>query len=116
MPTYDYQCEACGHRFEKFQSITAAPIKKCPKCGKSKVRRLIGTGAGVIFKGSGFYSTDYRDPSYAEKAKSESGTSSSSSEKTEGKSEEAKSSGSQESTSKPPPAKSEPKPKKSSKK
>jgi putative FmdB family regulatory protein len=73
MPTYEYECDACGHKFEKFQSITAAPIKKCPVCGKSKVRRLIGTGAGLIFKGSGFYITDYRDSSYKDKAKSESG-------------------------------------------
>ena len=60
MPTYDYQCDACGHRFEKFQSITARPVRKCPQCGKNRVRRLIGTGAGVIFKGSGFYITDYK--------------------------------------------------------
>ena len=73
MPTYDYKCDACGHAFEKFQSIKAAPIRKCPKCGKSKVRRLISTGAGLIFKGSGFYITDYRSESYKEKAKSESG-------------------------------------------
>jgi putative FmdB family regulatory protein len=73
MPTYEYECDACGNKFEKFQSITAAPIKKCPVCGKNKVRRLIGTGAGLIFKGSGFYITDYRDSSYKDKAKSESG-------------------------------------------
>ena len=73
MPTYEYECDACGHKFEKFQPITAAPIKKCPVCGKKKVRRLIGTGAGLIFKGSGFYITDYRDASYKDKAKSESG-------------------------------------------
>ncbi|HEY7115876.1 MAG TPA: FmdB family zinc ribbon protein [Tepidisphaeraceae bacterium] len=71
MPTYEYQCDACNHRFEKFQSITAAPIKKCPKCGKSKVRRLIGTGAGVLFKGSGFYITDYRPDSYNKAAKAD---------------------------------------------
>ncbi len=63
MPTYEYECEACGEKFEIFQSIKAEPIKKCPKCGK-KVRRLIGAGAGVIFKGSGFYATDYRSDSY----------------------------------------------------
>jgi putative FmdB family regulatory protein len=78
MPTYEYRCEACGNKFEKFQSITAAPIRKCPKCGKNKVRRLIGTGAGLIFKGSGFYITDYRSDSYKNAAKSESGGSSSS--------------------------------------
>lgn len=64
MPTYDYQCDACGHTFELFQSIKAAPVKKCPSCGANKARRLIGTGAGVIFKGSGFYATDYRSDSY----------------------------------------------------
>ncbi len=69
MPTYDYECDACGHRFELFQSIKAAPIRKCPTCGKLKARRLIGIGAGVIFKGSGFYCTDYRDKSYAAAAK-----------------------------------------------
>src|SRR6266576_949778 len=73
MPTYEYKCEACGHKFEKFQSIKSGPIRKCPKCGKNKVRRLISTGAGLIFKGSGFYITDYRSESYKEKAKSESG-------------------------------------------
>jgi putative FmdB family regulatory protein len=75
MPTYDYKCDACGHAFEKFQSMTSAPIRKCPKCGKLKVKRLIGTGAGLIFKGSGFYITDYRDAGYKEKAKADSGSS-----------------------------------------
>lgn len=78
MPTYEYKCDACGNVFEKFQSMTAAPIRKCPKCGRNKARRLIGTGAGLIFKGSGFYITDYRDKSYTDKAKAESGTGSSS--------------------------------------
>ena len=64
MPTYDYQCGACGHRFELFQSITARAVRKCPVCGRLKVRRLIGSGAGIIFKGSGFYQTDYRSESY----------------------------------------------------
>jgi putative FmdB family regulatory protein len=73
MPTYEYRCEACKHEFEKFQSITTAPIKKCPVCGKNKVKRLISKGAGLIFKGSGFYITDYRDSGYNEKAKAESG-------------------------------------------
>ena len=75
MPTYEYKCDACGYAFERFQSITADPIKRCPECGKAKVKRLIGTGAGLIFKGSGFYITDYRDKSYTDKAKAESGTS-----------------------------------------
>jgi putative FmdB family regulatory protein len=73
MPTYEYKCDACGVAFERFQSIMADPIKRCPECGKAKVRRLISTGAGLIFKGSGFYITDYRDKSYTDQAKSESG-------------------------------------------
>ena len=84
MPTYEYECSSCGHKFEKFQSITAAPIKKCPVCGKNTAKRLIGMGAGLIFKGSGFYITDYRSDSYKERAKSESGASS------DGKSAESK--------------------------
>ncbi|MCE2441218.1 MAG: zinc ribbon domain-containing protein [Candidatus Latescibacteria bacterium] len=59
MPTYDYACEACSHEFEHFQSITSSPLRKCPKCGERKLKRLIGAGAGLIFKGSGFYITDY---------------------------------------------------------
>jgi putative FmdB family regulatory protein len=73
MPTYDYVCDACDHRFELFQSITADPQRKCPECGKLKLRRLIGPGAAVIFKGSGFYQTDYRSESYKKSAKSEAG-------------------------------------------
>ena len=60
MPTYDYACASCGHTFEEFQSMTSDPLKKCPKCKKNKLERLIGSGAGVIFKGSGFYETDYK--------------------------------------------------------
>ena len=60
MPTYDYECTACGHRFEAFQSMSEDPLNDCPECGK-KVRRLIGAGLGIIFKGSGFYVTDSRD-------------------------------------------------------
>ena len=73
MPTYEYECKSCGNRFEKFQSIKAAPIKTCPACGKNTAQRLISAGAGIIFKGSGFYITDYRDASYKDKAKAESG-------------------------------------------
>ena len=69
MPTYEYRCEACGHEFERFQSITAPSVRKCPECGKLKVRRLIGAGAGIIFKGGGFYETDYRSESYKKDAK-----------------------------------------------
>jgi putative FmdB family regulatory protein len=68
MPTYDYKCDGCGHTFEQFQSITAGPLKKCPKCGKQKLKRLFGTGAGLIFKGSGFYQTDYRSEGYKKSA------------------------------------------------
>jgi len=81
MPTYDYECDACGHRFELFQSISADPEKKCPECKKLKLRRLIGTGAAVVFKGSGFYQTDYRSDSYKKSAAADSSPSSSSSEK-----------------------------------
>ena len=74
MPTYDYKCDACGNTFEKFQSMSAAPIRQCPACKKPKAKRLIGTGAGLIFKGSGFYITDYRDSGYKDAAKKDSGT------------------------------------------
>jgi putative regulatory protein, FmdB family len=68
MPTYEYLCEACDHRFELFQSITADPVRVCPNCGRRKVRRLIGPGAAILFKGSGFYQTDYRSDSYKKAA------------------------------------------------
>lgn len=71
MPTYDYQCERCGHEFELFQSISEAPKRKCPECGKNQLRRMFGTGAAVMFKGSGFYQTDYRSESYKKAAKAE---------------------------------------------
>ena len=71
MPTYDYVCDACEHSFEEFQSMSEEPLKKCPQCGKKKLRRLIGTGAAIIFKGSGFYQTDYRSESYKSAAKAE---------------------------------------------
>ncbi|MEY4674090.1 MAG: hypothetical protein RL148_1874 [Planctomycetota bacterium] len=75
MPTYDYLCDSCGHRFEEFQSMTAKVLRKCPGCGKNALQRLIGPGAGVIFKGSGFYETDYRSSSYTEGSKKDSGSS-----------------------------------------
>ncbi|HMD54006.1 MAG TPA: zinc ribbon domain-containing protein [Phycisphaerae bacterium] len=71
MPTYEYRCSKCGHEFEEFQSITAKPIRKCPKCGRMAVNRLISAGVGVIFRGSGFYQTDYRSEKYKEAAKKE---------------------------------------------
>jgi len=64
MPTYDYVCNACDHKFELFQVITANAKRKCPECGRLKLRRLIGPGAAIVFKGSGFYKTDYRSDSY----------------------------------------------------
>ncbi len=64
MPTYDYRCGECGHELELFQSISESPKRKCPACGRLKLRRMIGTGAAIIFKGSGFYETDYRSDSY----------------------------------------------------
>jgi putative FmdB family regulatory protein len=68
MPTYEYECQKCGHRFDEFQSMTAKPLVRCPKC-KGKLKRLVGAGAGFLFKGSGFYATDYRSSSYQEKKK-----------------------------------------------
>lgn len=70
MPTYDYKCDKCGHEFERFQRISDAPLKQCPKC-KGRVRRMIGAGAGLLFKGSGFYITDYRSDSYRKAAKAD---------------------------------------------
>ena len=75
MPHYEYECTKCGHHFEVFQRMTDPKLETCPECG-GKVERLIGPGAGIVFKGSGFYQTDYRSESYKKKAKSESGTSS----------------------------------------
>ncbi len=79
MPTYEYACEKCGQNFDAFQSMRDAPFRECPKelCrlehwGHGKVKRLLGTGAGIIFKGSGFYATDYRSSSYKEAARKES--------------------------------------------
>jgi putative FmdB family regulatory protein len=64
MPTYEYACKGCGHRFEEMQAFSEEPLKKCPACKKKKLERLFGTGAAVVFKGSGFYETDYRSESY----------------------------------------------------
>jgi putative FmdB family regulatory protein len=75
MPTYDYLCEACDHKFELFQSITESVKKKCPQCKKSKLRRLFGTGAAIMFKGSGFYITDYRSEGYKKRASEDKPTS-----------------------------------------
>jgi len=72
MPTYEYECKDCGHSFELFQSMTEIRMEKCPQCG-GILRRLIGKGTGIIFKGSGFYATDYRSSDYHKKAKEEAG-------------------------------------------
>src|SRR5438270_4742733 len=71
MPTYEYECDACSHNFDEFQAMSDAALTKCPKCGKKKLRRVFGTGAAVIFKGSGFYQTDYRSESYKSAAKAD---------------------------------------------
>jgi putative FmdB family regulatory protein len=88
MPTYDYECSACGHRFEEFQNMSDPLLRKCPSCGKKKLLRLLGTGAGIIFKGSGFYETDYKQKTstYAS-GKKESDAKSGSEPKSDGKSE-----------------------------
>lgn len=75
MPTYDYVCDACGHAFEHFQSMKDDALTKCPKCKKKKLRRLIGAGAAVVFKGSGFYQTDYRSEAYKKSAAADKPTS-----------------------------------------
>ena len=85
MPTYDYKCPDCGHEFEEFQTMTAKPIRKCPKCGKRRVKRLIGTGLQPIFKGSGFYETDY-----VKKTRPSEGGESKPDTKPEGKSDDAR--------------------------
>ena len=72
MPTYDYQCDACGHALELFQKFSDPLLSKCPACGKETLRRLFGTGAAIVFKGSGFYQTDYRSESYKSAAAKES--------------------------------------------
>jgi putative FmdB family regulatory protein len=71
LPTYDYECGACGLRFELFQKMSDSPVRICPECKTRRVKRLIGTGAGIIFKGSGFYQTDYRSSSYKQESTKE---------------------------------------------
>lgn len=98
MPTYDYECDACGHEMELFQGIKDPVLKKCPECGKSKLRRLFGTGAAIVFKGSGFYQTDYRSDSYK---KGEKAANDAKSKKSESKKSDAKSSATTSSEAKP---------------
>ena len=89
MPTYDYKCDNCGHEYEVFQSMKDKPLKKCPECGKNKLRRLIGGGAGLIFKGSGFYLTDYKNKSGSDAKTSEGGTAKPKTEKKDTSSEKS---------------------------
>ncbi len=102
MPTYDYECGSCEHSFELFQSITEPVKKKCPRCGRRALRRLFGTGAAILFKGSGFYQTDYRSESYKKGAEAEkkSADTGSGSKSSESKSSESKTSESKVSDSK----------------
>lgn len=99
MPTYDYECDACGHTFELFQSISEPVEKKCPECKKLKLRRLFGTGAAVVFKGSGFYQTDYRSDSYKKGAEKDKPASESKSDSKGESKSESKSSSSSDSKS-----------------
>ena len=94
MPTYDYICDGCGHEFEAFESIKADPQKHCPKCETDQLRRKIGAGAAVLFKGSGFYITDYRSDSYSKAAKADSSGSGASSSSSSSSSSSGGSSGS----------------------
>ena len=99
MPTYDYECDACKHAFEHYQGINDPKLRKCPECGKLKLRRLLGMGAAVVFKGSGFYQTDYRSESYKKSKEADKPKESSSENKSQ--STESKSAASKSSDSKP---------------
>jgi len=101
VPTYDYVCRACGAELELFQSITARPRRKCQRCGKNSLERKIGAGAGILFKGSGFYQTDYRSASYSAGQKAESGAPSSDSKPAAGSGPDAKTKGESKPASKP---------------
>ena len=90
MPTYDYVCDACEHQFELFQSIKEEPKRKCPECGRLKLRRLIGPGAAIVFKGSGFYKTDYRSESYKKGAAADKTSTSDAASKSDAKSKDKK--------------------------
>lgn len=93
MPTYEYACPKCGHQFETFQSMKDEPLQKCPKCKKTGLKRLLGTGAGLIFKGSGFYITDYKKSGSSGAESKASESKSSETKGTESKSKESKSTG-----------------------
>jgi putative FmdB family regulatory protein len=109
MPTYEYRCPECGTDFEKFQKMSDEPVAECPSCG-AKAERRISAGAGLVFKGSGFYITDYRGEGYKKAAKAEGGSSSSESSSSSSSDSKPSSEGGAKSESKPAPAKSEPKP------
>ena len=102
MPTYEYHCDACGHEFDEMQSFSADALTKCPKCKKKKLRRLFGTGASIIFKGSGFYETDYRSESYKAGAKAETDSSKPAESKTESKDSSPSSNGESKPAAKKP--------------
>jgi len=89
VPTYDYKCNACDHRFELFQSMSEGIKRKCPECGKLKLERLIGTGSALIFKGSGFYETDYRSKDYAKAKEADSKAASDSTKSSDSKTKKA---------------------------
>ncbi len=89
MPTYSYQCQSCGHQFDKYQSIKADALTDCPECSEPSLKRLLGTGSAVLFKGSGFYTTDYRSESYKKRAAADSPSGGESTAGTEGKAAEA---------------------------
>ena len=113
MPTYEYICEACEHEFEQFQSIKADPITLCPTCGKQQVRRKISAGAGILFKGGGFYETDYRSAGYKDAAKKDSEASGGAKSETKADGKDGKSETKSEAKSDPKsdaPAKSDSKP------
>ncbi len=97
MPTYDYRCAKCEHEWELFQSIKASPIKKCPSCGKLSAKRVIGPGAAIVFRGSGFYQTDYRSDAYKKAAAADSKSSEGSSASKEASKSTESSSGTKES-------------------
>ncbi len=100
MPTYDYECDACGHEMELFQGINDPVKKKCPECGKLKLKRLFGSGAAIVFKGSGFYQTDYRSEGYKKAAKADKKPSGEGKASSEGKASGGDSKGSSKGASK----------------
>jgi putative FmdB family regulatory protein len=107
MPTYDYLCDACDHKFELFQGINDEVQKKCPKCKKSKLRRLFGTGAAIVFKGSGFYQTDYRSEGYKKSAEADKKSSEPKPAETKAETKSSDNTSSSSSSSSSTPAKSE---------